>query len=177
MEIDIKTTMEQILDSRENRAGFQKLLIERFQLPLVSFTVIMPGQVKRNRETDIIYRAGVMAIRQELSGHIVNFSHKDLITGPEAFFSIDAMRPEDIKKQMIRIEQQHFLGRVMDIDVLSAPSQPISRTQLGEPPRKCLVCDQPAAACARSRAHSSDELQACVVNLVDQWLAISCEQR
>ncbi len=177
MRKEIKTTMDQILESRENRAALQKTLMEKYERPLVCFTVIMPGRVKRNRQTDIIYRAGVKAIRQELSGYIVNFSHKDLLTGPEAYFSIDEMTPEYIKKQMIRIEERHFLGRVMDIDVLSAPGKPLSRADLGLPPRKCLFCDQPAAVCVRTRAHPAGELRAYVEDLVEQWLAIPRGQR
>ncbi|MBR4411438.1 MAG: citrate lyase holo-[Firmicutes bacterium] len=34
----------------------------------------------------------------------------------------------------------------------------ISRSQLGAGPRKCLLCGENAKACARSRAHSMDDL-------------------
>ncbi|WP_289033794.1 citrate lyase holo-[acyl-carrier protein] synthase, partial [uncultured Arsenicicoccus sp.] len=35
---------------------------------------------------------------------------------------------------------------------------PLSRTSLGPPPRRCLVGDGPAHACARSRAHDASDL-------------------
>ena len=50
------------------------------------------------------------------------------------------------------------LGRLFDIDVLDAGGKKLSREGLGLPPRKCLLCEQPAHACARSRTHTVMEL-------------------
>ena len=61
------------------------------------------------------------------------------------------------------------LGRLMDIDVLSAPGQHVSRTTLGQAPRKCLVCGGMAAACTRSRAHPVEQLIAAIDDLLEGW--------
>ncbi|WP_035889565.1 citrate lyase holo-[acyl-carrier protein] synthase, partial [Kosakonia radicincitans] len=37
--------------------------------------------------------------------------------------------------------------------------------------RRCLVCDEPAHGCARSRRHPVDEVVARVEKLIDGWFA------
>ena len=41
---------------------------------------------------------------------------------------------------MTQIEEDGALGRLFDIDVMTAESPKISRQQLGSPPRRCLLC-------------------------------------
>ena len=48
------------------------------------------------------------------------------------------------------------LGRLLDIDVIAPDGGKISRTEIGLPARRCLLCGNPAPVCARSRAHSAD---------------------
>lgn len=72
-----------------------------------------------------------------------------------------------IKKQAAIFEDRHALGRLFDIDVLIWQSdlqqvQPISRQALGQPTRRCLLCEQPTKVCARSRRHTVAELQAAI---------------
>jgi len=79
------------------------------------------------------------------------------------------MEVGELKAAMCRIEDSHPLGRLMDIDVLSAPGQHVSRTTLGQQPRKCLVCGGMAAACTRSRAHPVEQLIAAIDDLLAGW--------
>ena len=45
----------------------------------------------------------------------------------------------------------------MDMDVLGA-SGPVSRTDIGLEPRKCLLCNREARFCMRARTHTTGEL-------------------
>ena len=65
--------------------------------------------------------------------HIIQKEQRTEKTGCEALLSVahDAM---EIKRMMVEIEEQHPLGRVFDIDVISGEGCPISRSQLGYPP-------------------------------------------
>lgn len=82
-----------------------------------------------------------------------------------------------IKKAAVSVEEGSDLGRLFDIDVLISGqnTEPalydtpdslsdfpcgISRSQLGMKPRQCLLCGENAKACARSRAHTMDQLLA-----------------
>ena len=45
------------------------------------------------------------------------------------------------------------------------------RQSLGESQRRCLLCDEPAHACARSRRHDTDLVVARVEQMIDAWFA------
>ena len=166
----VEITLEQLLESRDKRAAFQTILLNGYNTPLVSFTVNMPGKVKKNHRSEAVFTAGVEAIREKLAGHIVYYKLLDNLTGPEGYFAVD-MEVNELKAAMCTIEDTHPLGRLMDIDVLSAPGKHVSRTTLGQQPRKCLVCGGMAAACTRSRAHPVEQLIAAIDDLLANWEA------
>lgn len=168
MEETVEITLEELLQSRDDRAAFQTILLNGYHTPLVSFTVNMPGKIKRDRRSRAVFDAGVHAIREALAGQIVYYKLLDKNTGPEGYFAVD-MDAQTLKEKMVAIEESHPLGRLMDIDVLSAPGVQVSRSHLGQNPRKCLVCGNMAAACARSRAHPPEQILAAVDGLLAQW--------
>ncbi len=167
---EVEITLEQLLQSRDERAEFQTKLLEGYRLPVVSFTVNIPGKVKKCRRSEVIFQAGVEAIRESLAGYVIYYKLRDRNTGPEGFFVVE-LTPEVLKEKMMSIEQQHPLGRLMDIDVLKEPGNPLSRTTLGELPRPCLVCGNMAAACTRSRAHPTEALLRAIDRLIEAWEA------
>lgn len=153
-------TLEEVLANREARADRQRALLATHGAPLVSFTVNMPGPVKDNAASREIFRQGLDALEQ----CFVRNGWKCLTredckanTGPEALLSVDCPAI-DLKKAMVALEDEHPLGRLFDLDVLSPSGEHLSRRDLGAPMRRCLICERPAAECARSRAHSLDEL-------------------
>ena len=150
-------TLEQLLAGRDERAAFQRELLERYGLSLVSFTVNMPGAVKCDARSTRIHVAGVAAIRDALAGQVAYWKLRDPVTGPEGFFVCD-LPAEELKRRMCALEEQHPLGRLFDIDVLRASGTLVSREELGFPKRRCLICDGDGAACTRSRAHPLPEL-------------------
>ena len=78
-------------------------------------------------------------------------------TGPEALFAVEAPSDE-LKRALIVLETAEPLGRLWDLDVIDPRLGALSRRSLGLPVRRCIVCDEAAHACARSRAHSLAEL-------------------
>ncbi len=73
--------------------------------------------------------------------------------------------PAALKRLGIELEEGLAGGRLLDIDVFDAAGRQISRTDLGLPPRACLLCGGPAAACVRSAAHDKGEVLAAM-----RWL-------
>ena len=87
-------------------------------------------------------------------------------TGPEWMAAVVASAP-DLKLKLCELEDQEPLGRLWDLDVIVADG-PLSRSVFGIPPRKCLICDEEAHTCARSRAHSMAELEDAIVSMMVQ---------
>ena len=121
----------------------------------------------------------------ECSFTILHEEFRPLATGPEAYLvaqssaansaasntaeskklALEALALEtlalDIKKAAVSVEEGSALGRLFDMDVLIPGENfphSISRSQLGAAPRRCLLCEEDAKACARSRAHTMDQL-------------------
>jgi holo-ACP synthase/triphosphoribosyl-dephospho-CoA synthase len=161
-------TLDEILFSRERRAARQQEQLSRYPMPCISFTLNIAGPVKQFDLARRTFDEGMRRIAADLkdagcpSPTAANASNKPVCEG---YFSVggDAVQ---IKRLMVELEQRFDLARLFDIDVLTEKGEHLSRVQLGYPPRRCLLCGLPAAACARSRAHAVPELQRRTVELM-----------
>lgn len=151
-----EVTLEQMLKARDERAEKQQELIIAYGLPLISFTVNIPGTRKNTDCSRRIFfeGCGVLLNRLKDQGiYPVYQETKDLPTGMEEYVIVD-MDECDVKKLALEIEETHPLGRLWDFDVIGRDGLSVTREALGYLKRKCLLCDEEAHACARSRAHS-----------------------
>ena len=150
-------TLEQLLDSRDRRVQNQKELLSAFPgCSLICLTVQLPGQVKRSSESLIIGEAGLAELLNRFGSVLRHVHVRDLETGYEAYLLVP-MAARDVKRICCRIEDTHPLGRLMDIDVMDSVV-PLSRADIGLPPRQCLLCGNEARYCMRARTHSTEEL-------------------
>jgi holo-ACP synthase len=163
--------LEQLLLAREARAERQKALLDKYRMPVMSFTVNIPGLQKNTPLARFVFNEGYSVLIKELNeyGHPAVYHRKrNLSTGMEGYFVAD----EDeivLKTHAVRIETQHPLGRLFDIDVIGRNGRHVSRGSLGYPERRCFICDNEAHACARSKAHSIEELLEKIRQIVDEY--------
>lgn len=155
-------TLEQLLESRDNRVQHQKDLLGAYPgKSLLCLTVQLPGAEKRNDQSLAIAKAGVEAVRKAFVTEYEEL--RDLETGYEAYFIVP-MPPQDAKRLTCRIEDTHPLGRLMDIDVICEPetstrtARIVSRSDIGLAPRKCLLCGNEVRYCMRAKTHTTAEL-------------------
>ncbi len=156
-----EATLEDILRARDRRAEKQKQLIQEYVLPLVSFTINIPGTIKSSPLYVKIFEEGLALLGQRLSTKGVTVVAGEVhyrFTGPEAFIVVNGSESA-LKKLVLQLEDSHQLGRIFDFDVLGLDFQSISRESLGYPQRKCLLCDELARVCARSGRHPVDKLR------------------
>lgn len=78
-------------------------------------------------------------------------------SGPEGLLAIEAPA-QALKQATIALEQRYPLGRLWDIDVLTAEGEILSRRHFALPARRCLLCGQSAAECARGKTHALTDL-------------------
>ena len=166
----MKITLDQLLLSREHRHEKQMALISAHPaLTLVCLTVVMPGSVKRNSHSLIVANAAMTAVLECFSDTLVKVEAYDLQTGYEAYFMIKLPR-EQAKRLTCKIENEHPLGRLFDLDVLNAEGTPMSRLDVGEQARRCMLCDNDARYCMRNHSHSQEELQNHIQNMIDRYV-------
>ena len=166
----MEISLDRLLESRDRRAARQQELLAAFPgRSLVCLTVQPPGPVKRCAESLVVGGAGVQALLERFSGRLDHLEIRDLDTGYEAY-ALLPLPPREVKRACCGIEDTHPLGRLMDLDVLSAgdPS-PLGRETLGLAPRKCLLCDQPARYCMRAGTHEKAALLARAKQMVNEF--------
>ncbi|MBF8999107.1 MULTISPECIES: citrate lyase holo-[acyl-carrier protein] synthase [Vibrio] len=169
---DSEVSLNEMLDRKETRVKQQQEWLKRHSLPIVSFTVNMPGPVKMNQSSRIVMNTGLEAIKsmcQQQGWTIVGSQKVIENTGPEAFFSIQAPSASLLKKAMMNIESNHPLGRLMDLDVIDVDGKIISREGTQMARRRCLICNEDAKVCARSRRHDLATLLAKIEEMTHDY--------
>ena len=153
-----------MLAAREARALRQRDLLARFHVPLLSYTLNIPGPVKTSADIRRAFNTGLDALTAALAERnipCIAREERHEATGDEAILALRAA-PEEIKSIAVTLEETHPLGRLFDMDVLDAAGEKITRPI----PRRCLLCGRQAQDCARSRRHSVTQLQEAVVQLL-----------
>ncbi|XWJ91080.1 citrate lyase holo-[acyl-carrier protein] synthase [Phytobacter ursingii] len=166
-------SLAQLLASRETRAAQQQHWLTCWGKTLISTTLVWPGDVK-----DTPVSRAVMGVANEaLSGlilangwEIIRHDARQLVTGPESFWSVNAPALQ-VKKATVRLEERHPLGRLWDIDVFCPDSGLLSRNAVGEKKRRCFICDEPAHVCSRMRRHSLLSLQTVMEKRINDYFS------
>lgn len=157
---ELFVSLEEMLLTREQRVMIQTRLIRDYHVPLVCFTLNIPGPVKVFDKIPEAFHTGCRRIEKILEQNHISFYPEECIeekTGYEAFYCVDEA-PETIKKLMVSLEDDNTIGRLYDIDVIRIDGLKVSREDLDLSPRKCLLCGSNAHACSRSRTHTVEEL-------------------
>ncbi len=161
--------IEQILNAREKRAEMQKELVNIYKSTLISFTLNIPGVEKSNPTFTKIHKCGLQLLEEQLDKQNIKLVHKKVqitVDGDEAFLVVNA-GAWNIKKITTSIEENHRLGRLFDFDVFNKNGEQLSRSGIGLHARRCLLCNNSAKACGRSKNHSVIELLNSVYELIN----------
>lgn len=168
-----EVTLPEVLDFRETKAKIQMELQEEYPEGIVvSLGMNIPGPVKSGSSVYHAFCEGQERLEQILRegpGTIAVKKGLEKDAGYTAVYEVLGMDERELKKQMILLEERHALGRIFDIDVLGRDGAALSREQVGEGRRKCLICDGDAKVCGRSRAHTVQELQEKVFAIIREW--------
>jgi holo-ACP synthase len=163
--------LEAVLAARDARVARRQSVIDISRRPLISLSIVMPGPVKdcaasrylRQTALDVLMPA---LARRGWTADIADIH--DSVAGAEAIVAVTAPSNE-LKLATVEIEDTHPLGRLWDLDVIDPETGAVSRRSLGLPARRCLVCSEPAHACARSRAHPIEELLTAIKTVIDAY--------
>ena len=153
----IEVGINEILDCREKRVAIQNDMIKKYNKPVISFTMNIPGPIKTNNEIKKAFDIGKNLILENLKENnikVLEIQELNENTGNELFISVNSSAKK-IKNITVSIEEASELGRLFDIDVIDINFEKLSRKSF----RKCLICGEQAQECGRSRKHSIKELQ------------------
>lgn len=162
-------TVSMMLSARDERAAHQQAWLQKYKRPLISFTMNIPGPQKNGSLIEEAFRIGMKRVENTLFAHcipVLERTEKHAATGPEALWAVEADAGE-LKKYMCALEEADPLGRMLDLDVIDENGEHLSRGT----ERACILCGGPVRTCARSRAHSAEELFLRVTTLLHASLA------
>jgi holo-ACP synthase/triphosphoribosyl-dephospho-CoA synthase len=113
---------------------------------------------------------GMEVLKRYLRAEGIGIRHEEIFEGAAGRGAFIAADTEGLclKKLAVHIEETHPLGRLFDIDVLGEGGK-ISRSALGVEERKCLVCEDSAFVCGRSRAHGVEALTGAVLTIMENF--------
>lgn len=167
--------LSEILLARERRVKRQKELLDEFHSTLISFTLNIPGPVKNSYLYRKIHQEGVRLLIEAINvgGQKVIFKEvRSSAGGDEAFIVVD-YSPIKVKKTLIEIENNHPLGRLFDFDVYDRGGKAKERSEMGIDGRKCLLCDDLARVCCRSRKHSIEDLLKKIYQMAEEYFQLN----
>lgn len=156
----VNKNIEVILRAREERAKYQKKLIQKYHKTLIAFKLNIPGPMKDTLLYRRIFTNGLDLLKFSLKEHKITivfekWSFKN--TGPEAFLVVDC-EAQNIKILCTKLEESDGLGRIYDFDVIDSYGKSIGRGAMGISERSCFLCDEYVWICARNRTHSIKEM-------------------
>ncbi len=158
-----------MLTAREQRAARQLALRQKYHRPQLSFGLNIPGPVKTTPALRQLFDQTCLSIRDRLTDLNVDILDSQTLyapTGNEYLLAFDGDETV-VKAAMTQLEENTPLGRLFDIDILTAAGEKLSRSE----PRRCLLCERQAQDCARSRRHSVDELTTYIGLLLAEYMA------
>ncbi len=123
-------SLQEMLDCRERRFGYQQQYISKHNHPVLSFTMNIPGSIKTNKEVQRAFQVGKQNISNMLTRlqipilESVEFHEQ---TGDEWILCLGT-NAVLLKEQTTMIEEQHPLGRLFDIDIIDTDGRKLSRT-------------------------------------------------
>lgn len=153
--------LDNVLTLKEERFIRQRKLIQEYNLPIISFTMNIPGSQKTEDVIVSLHKRVSTLIKQKLISHNIDFIHEEaLVTllGPECILVVNGLAHK-VKKLMIEIEENNLIGRMLDIDVIDEELRVISRCDFGYKRRSCFLCSEEAITCMLNQTHSREELK------------------
>jgi holo-ACP synthase len=163
-------SMNDMLIAREERAARQAVAFTQFNRPLLSVTVVMPGSTKDSRLVRRVMKSALQQIDALIHRKRWHLLSREVFwqnTGPQAIFVLD-IEAQVLKSAAMHLEGRHPIGRLWDLDVITASGEGLSRSQLWRPARRCLLCALPARECSRSCRHPLPELLKEIQRMVDE---------
>ena len=162
---------EEMETARAARAEHRReMLAETGAASLVQFTVVAPGAEKLLPEYRRLFVSGRRAVIEAFLGNNIvplKIDVLEKVTGFELYLAM-YLPAEDVKRRMVEIEEVLPFGRLLNINVYDNEGNHIPRTTLGYPERCCLVCNKPGYDCARTAAHTTQEVREIVGRILEE---------
>ncbi len=164
--------LQKILTDREERFALRQAMTKR-GLASVSLNFNIPSYPK----TSAILRKAFEWVQKELQRYFIA-QRVHSVADAKAVLHSDcgdfylqgvsySWDDKTVKTLLEKFEQQHPLGRLLDVDLMNAKGELISSGKA----KKCFLCDEPAKECMKAKRHEYTEVLQYINEKVQDYLA------
>jgi len=169
--------LHEVLHAREDRVKRQIELLKKYHAPLLSVTLNIPGSTKDNDPIRYIFFECLQAVKGILKKNKnIEILYEAVVfgaDGPESLLVVGNISLIDLKKIAVKIEDEHSVGRLFDIDVIDEKYHKISRQEVNKPLRKCIICNNQAYHCIALRKHLRKDIIEKAHKLIDDYIRLN----
>lgn len=148
--------MVDILTARDERIRLIESLLNKDKV-IICLRVNYPSQEKVNQDTITVAKIIHEEIKKNFQ--LTNYRYFESLEGPIYLYEVSSDDPIIVKKRTIAIEDNHPLGRLVDLDVYYQSVKSISRKDLNVSSRKCYLCNEDAFKCIIAQKHDINEVK------------------
>lgn len=154
--------MHQRLLEKELKAKRIEQFIMDNQVPVVTLRLNIPGSDKKPKWSNILFSEAEKLLFEHLDQLGFDYEILEDLLGFEYYEHLRIIAVKGpakmTKREMIAIENDEAIGRLVDLDVIDIDFKGLSRSEYDLGHRKCFLCDEPAYVCARTQRHSKEAL-------------------
>ncbi len=164
--------MSLILEDREKRFYKVKQIINEYNNSII-LKANIPGDEKTFKEVYLLLAFFNSYITKKLKTYKSEFYNSS--DGPYFIYYNFNESVNKLKKDFINLEEEHPLGRFIDIDVYSK-NKTLTRQKLSLSQRKCMLCDNEAWVCMKNMSHTVKELKAHIIDTTNSYFKKDLKQ-
>ncbi|MDO5116123.1 MAG: citrate lyase holo-[acyl-carrier protein] synthase [Synergistaceae bacterium] len=163
----MKRALEELLSGRDERAAWQRARLSRGGTFICQIALNIPGCPKRLPGDLAVIKKCRDALLAHTGARPVDERYLENGAGAcwQGAFDASSFDAAHFKRVAVEAENSFESGRILDIDVITAQGA-LSRTAMGLPERRCLLCGESAKLCARLGSHKKSELREIAVRLI-----------
>jgi len=165
-------SLEKILSAKEERAKMRQAIANN-NLASLSLSLNIPSYPKSTKEINNFFLLIKTEINDYLLAHrvIYNTQAEITLTDSAGDFCISSLSSNTkdiafVKNLCENFEENHPLGRIIDIDIVDTSGHPVSSGKL----KKCFLCNAPAIECMHKGTHTKQELRSFIDSEIKKYL-------
>jgi holo-ACP synthase CitX len=157
----------ELLAVRDAREALFGSILTPATTTVIFVSTAMPGPRKSPAGSDALFHWGITRLVDRSDGCRLIHTASDRL-GPYAILTATA-EPHAVKRECVSIENEQPAARLLDLDVYGLDTKRIGRVEVGELPRPCLLCTEPAVDCIRLKRHPMEALLERVHHLLEAF--------
>jgi holo-ACP synthase len=155
-----------------NNLKRQSQLTRKYELPLIIVKTNISNELNENEQARLVYKLALEEVNKKLT--LLNamvLEHEDATnrSNLESVFVVRGVTTSNLKRAMVKIENSHPLGSLINIDIIDPQGYAVSRRGSQMEPRRCILCQYPASYCSMNHRHSVEEIKHKIKSIIAQY--------